>query len=63
MMLAVASVGVTASAHSAVRATITTPQPAIIAPQNPDVGTPSGITLLPYVQLIGPGATTRRLAP
>lgn len=60
MMLVVASVGVTAATHPAVRSTSTTPQPALIAPQNPVVARPNGITLLPYY---GPPAGLRAKTP
>ena len=62
-MLAAASVAVTAATHPPVPATITTPRPALIAPRNPGMGTPSGITLLPYVQTIGGQVKNPYVAP
>jgi hypothetical protein len=56
MVLAAASVAVTVHAHPAVRGATRTP--ALIAPRIPYRGTPSGITLLPYVQSVGSGAQT-----
>ena len=67
MLLAAASMAVTAAAHPAVRATISTPRPALIAPSTPStrpyIGTPSGITLLPYVQSLGGQAKNPHIAP
>lgn len=57
MMLGVASLAATGTAHSAVHRTTVMPQPAIIAPQGP-----TGITLLPYMQPIGPGAKPLHIA-
>jgi hypothetical protein len=56
MVLAAASVAVTAHTQPAVRSA--TPTPAIIAPRIPYRGTPSGITLLPYVRTVGSGVQT-----
>jgi hypothetical protein len=53
MLIAVASAAVTGHASHPPR--IPAPPPAPSAPMSPHVSTPSGITLLPYVQQLGPG--------
>ena len=53
MLMAVASMAVTG--HTSHAPFIPAHQPARIGPMSPDVSTPSGVMLLPYVQFLGPG--------
>jgi len=62
-MIGVASLAVTASAHPGAHGATPAPQPAVLAPQHPYVGTPSGITLLPYIQEIGGQVRNPHVAP